>query len=110
MDPQSTDERDTELSGLDKELADDPHIHRPDDIKIGDGTMCWLNQERMCGGDCTAFNWEMRGESPNQCVILYHMGAMGSGAIGFIHSLNLSKRSQEDTQRQDATNQEVPKV
>ena len=110
----STDDRDAELDGLNEELEDGPkHIHQPDDMDIGDGTMCFLNVERKCGADCTAFNWEIergRRTAPNQCVILYHLGALGSGAIGHIHSLNLKKREQQDRERKAAADQKVPSI
>lgn len=49
-----TTDRDREIDELVKELKA-PHIERPDELNIGPGAMCFLNQARLCGPDCAAY-------------------------------------------------------
>ena len=41
-------DRDRELDELESALKGVPHIEKPDALNIGDGTACWINQDRMC--------------------------------------------------------------
>lgn len=106
----NTDERDKELDELEKELRDDPFIAKPDEIKVGDGSICFLDKERMCGGECTAFNWQADPrQSPNQCLILAYGGQVASGALVEVARARQERRAQEDEQRRKAASAEVPK-
>jgi hypothetical protein len=105
-----TDDRDRELDRLEQELAGAPYIEEPGDKKVGDGSMCWLNGERMCGGDCVAFNWESEPlQAPNQCIALAYFGQVASGALTQIKLSRKARQRAEDRQREEAAKAEVPK-
>ncbi len=113
----STDDRDRDLDNLNKDLDEEPkgtpYLHEPDEKAISDGSMCWLNVERMCGPDCTAFNWEIdthNRQGPNQCTLLYYAGQLGLAGHKLIQLTKKQKQSQEDRQRAEAAGGEVPKV
>lgn len=117
MNKQSTDDRDNELNKLERELTEEPkgtpYLEEPDEKNIADGSMCWLNVERMCGPECTAFNWELerhQRQGPNQCTVLYYAGQIGSAGFRLVQLNKKQRQVQEDKQRADAASQEVPKV
>ncbi len=63
----STD-RDKELDEVQRDLGR-PYIHEPDEKEIGQGAMCFLDRERLCGPDCASYI----GENPlphERCLIL----------------------------------------
>lgn len=108
--PKTTEEREAELDDLNKDL-EAPYIHAPDEKAIGDGTLCFLDKERVCDADCTAFNWELppgQRQAPNQCMILYHLGAVSSGSIAYVMSTRRTNQRIDDTAREAANKQKVP--
>lgn len=70
--------RDDELDELERHLRpDDPHIEAPDKKVISDGSICWRDKDRVCGGDCVAFNFVGYGLGPDdsqqahqQCMLI----------------------------------------
>ena len=67
-------ERDQELDELERDLAAEPFIHRPDEIEEGKGQTCFLNENRMCEPDCTAFNvYADPQQGPERCILLVYL-------------------------------------
>jgi hypothetical protein len=85
-------ERDRELEELERELGrvEAPYIHRPEELDLRDGMLCWLDGARVCGPDCVAYNPEEtdeRGEAlqgPNKCLPLLYIGQQGAAALATI--------------------------
>lgn len=83
---------------LDRELG--TYIHKPDKMNVQDGESCWLDQARICGPDCVAFNVDGVGIEPEQetqghtkCVVL----ASQSSNLITIAKLSASLRKSEQT-------------
>jgi hypothetical protein len=68
-------ERDQELDELERDLVAEPFIHRADEIEEGKGQTCFINQDRECQPDCTAFNiYADPQQGPERCILLVYMG------------------------------------
>lgn len=67
-----TDERDQELDNLEQELRQ-PYIESPEEIEEGMGQTCWLNMDRQCMPDCTAYNvFTDMPQGPERCVLIVY--------------------------------------
>lgn len=77
--------RDEKLDEVERELRD-PYLYEPDVKKLAPGMTCFLNQDRVCGTDCMAFNTdEVDGQGnaidgPDRCLLLFNLSAMGASA------------------------------
>lgn len=89
-----SDDRNRELD----EAVSDPYIEKPDELDVGDGQMCWLDSNRMCGPDCKAFNLSAE-QGPEQCLFLVRSGKATDAVIGI-----------EQLIRQMLESNSVPKV
>lgn len=113
----NTDDRDEELSKLERALTAPPHIHEPETKNLGGGAMCWLNADRVCGADCVAFNIDGVGlpedeavQGPNQCTVLVYAGQIGAGSLAQIQLLKKSKIAAADAARNAAAQSKPPEV
>lgn len=98
-------DRDKELENFQRELekdirSADPYLHKPDQLKVQDGETCWLDQARICGADCMAYNTLGVGLEPEQevqghlrCVVL----ASQAGNFVTIARLSASLRKTDET-------------
>jgi len=74
--------RDQELDTLMRDLRrDDPFIEKPDEMAVDIGGGCFLDRERVCGPDCTAFTDVHAPTAAERCVVLSGINA-GLGLIG----------------------------
>ena len=63
--------RDQELDNVMRELRrDDPYIEKPDEMRVDIGGGCFLDRERVCGPDCTAFTDEHAPTAAERCTVL----------------------------------------
>ena len=68
--------RDKELDDLERELRGDPYLYAPDDVEVRDGMACWLDEGRVCGPICVAYNTEETDENgvaysaADRCLVL----------------------------------------
>jgi hypothetical protein len=90
--------RDEELDELERELSQDPYIESPDEINEGEGQTCFLNQDRRCASDCTAYNVHADlAQGPDRCVILVY----SAGVILDVRELvDLSRKAAGVAKRQ----------
>lgn len=58
------------------------HIHPPDTLEVQNGESCWLDGNRICGGDCMAFN--PGGEGPEKCSVLVMGGQLAQAATDLV--------------------------
>lgn len=67
-----TEDRDEELDGLEAELRQ-PFIESPEEIEEGKGQTCWVDANRACMPDCTAFNvYTDMPQGPERCVLIVY--------------------------------------
>jgi hypothetical protein len=67
-------ERDRELNELMGELKKPmPYIEEPDEKNVDIGGACFLDQQRVCGPDCTAFTDPYAPTAAERCTILTSM-------------------------------------
>jgi hypothetical protein len=60
------------MDALETELRQ-PYIERPEEIEEGKGQTCWLDQNRSCEPDCTAFNiFTDTPQGPERCVLVVY--------------------------------------
>lgn len=85
--------RDTEMDALMEGLGNQqPHIEKPDELSIQDGTTCWLNQDRECATDCRAYDVSVDpSQGPEVCTLL--QGAMNlRGLVPIVQLLTKPQR------------------
>lgn len=103
-------DRDVEMDDVEKELRDaaskKPFIHRPEQLDIGKGALCWMDGARLCGPDCVAFNPQegldpsgVPVDSPNKCLVLTYMGQQGSAALSIISVNTMVRKRMQDEKR-----------
>lgn len=64
-------QRDTELESVIKDLRrEEPYIEKPDEINVDLGAACFLNGNRVCGPDCSAFTDPHAPTAQERCLIL----------------------------------------
>ncbi len=64
-----SDEREAELRALEEELRR-PYIEKPDEINTDLGGQCFLDRNRFCGPDCTAFADPQGPTAADRCQLL----------------------------------------
>jgi len=104
-------DRDQELEQLEKELRGKPtpHLHKPDELPISDGTTCFMNQERMCASDCRAYNIDSKpGEGADCCLILASVLDIGAKMDGVLSAVSLLRKQRADATRVSAGKAPVP--
>jgi hypothetical protein len=110
-------DRDKELEDLQRELegapagqagGGRPFLHRPEQLDIGAGALCFLDGARLCGPDCVAFNaaegLDENGhpiDNPNKCLVLTYMGQQGAAALGIIAMSRTAIKSTQDRRREE---------
>lgn len=100
--------RDEELDKLERELRE-PHLEKPDEIAISDGTACWLDGNRSCGADCRAYDaGVLPAEGPEVCTVLGGMMDVVEALRGFISIGAITRKKQQDTARTAAAGAPVP--
>lgn len=63
--------RDTELDAVMRALQrNEPYLHEPDEKNVDVGGACFLNRDRVCGPDCTAFVSPDAPTAVERCVLL----------------------------------------
>lgn len=93
-------DRDKELDELQKEIRDGlkgeptPAIDQGDKLFIGDGTACFINQDRQCGPECRAFDPTSNGETPMSCTIIANMRDINAGIMQLVRIGSLTKKQQ----------------
>lgn len=120
--------RDDELDDIEKELSEDrfkeqvsqatgglPFLHRPAEMDIKPGMLCWMDGTRVCGPDCVAYNVEEVDpnsqeliQGPNKCLVLRYMGQQGAAALSVLLVNRKRIAEIQDKQRQDAQQQTPP--
>lgn len=100
--------RDKRMDDLEAELRADPYIHEPDTKDLKQGMECWLDQTRMCGAACMAYNVDDIDEDgnvidgPDRCLVLQSTSAQGAAAVlavtASIASLSRAQRAVMDDQ------------
>ena len=66
-------DRDEELDELEAELHT-PYIEEPEELDEGAGQTCFLDGDRRCMPDCTAFNvYAEVQQGPERCVFLVYL-------------------------------------
>lgn len=97
--------RDEELEQLEKEIRGGlkgnptPAIDQGDKMVIGDGTACFINQDRPCTPECRAFNPTTNGESPDSCTIISGITDIGQMLNKLVSAAGLMKKQQQDSSR-----------
>lgn len=67
-----TPDRDEDLDLLEAELRQ-PYVESPEEIQEGKGQTCWLNMDRPCMPDCTAYNvYTDLPQGPERCTIIVY--------------------------------------
>lgn len=110
-----TNEWDKELDDLEKELRGKPFVHEPDELNIPEGAVCWLNMDRLCRGDCIAFNIGADAASgPERCMLLVYMSEQTASSQMLVQIGRLAaqgtRTNREDDIRQKAASIPVPEV
>ncbi len=101
----STD-REKEYDLLEQELRA-PFVHKPDKMNVADGAMCWINDQRMCGPDCKAFNVlgvgiddaDVAVQAHMECVLLAAATSQATGMVQLVVSNRKLIDSLEDKKR-----------
>lgn len=81
----TTKSRDEKLDEVERELRD-PYIHDADVKPASNGMECFLNEQRVCGAACMAFNTDEVDEhgrvidGPDRCLLLFNISALGANA------------------------------
>jgi hypothetical protein len=93
---------DHELKNVLEELAKagDPtrYVQKPEQIEVKDGETCWMNQVRVCGPDCIAFNRDEIDEhgspvqGPTKCTLIVLAGQLGAGMTALVQ---LTQKAQQ---------------
>lgn len=100
--------RDQELDDLEKQLRE-PHIEKPDELSIADGSSCWLDMNRACGADCRAYDPGVRpAEGPEVCTILGGMMDVVEALQGFVSVGAITRKKHQDHARTAAASVPVP--
>ncbi len=100
--------RDQELDELEKQLRE-PHIEKPDELSIQDGSTCWIDGNRACGPDCRAYDPGVRpAEGPEVCTVLGGMMDVVESLRGFINIGAIARKTTQDKARATAAGAAVP--
>jgi hypothetical protein len=100
--------RDEDLDDLEKDLRR-PYLHEPDSKPITRGMECWLDQTRMCGAACMAYNIDEVDDEgraidgPDRCLVLLSTGAQGAAAVLAVSaSVSTLRRAQQQIMQDQA--------
>ena len=92
-------DRDEELDALEEDLRQ-PYIAPPDEIKEGEGQICFLNADRPCLPDCTAFNiYAQPAQGPERCTFLLYAANL---AVNTQELVQLGRKMTKQSQTQAA--------
>lgn len=81
--------RDEDFKQLMDELkSDQPYVAKPDRINVDIGGACFLNSDRVCGADCTAYVSDDEPTASERCSILTSMNA----GVALLNELVLLKK------------------
>jgi hypothetical protein len=108
--------RDKELDELEAELKAaaaaknaTPYIEKPDQLDVGDGTACWIDQNRMCNPTCRAWDYEVQpAQGPDVCRALRSITDIPEMLGRLIDIGGLIKKKAQDNQRTAASSAPVP--
>lgn len=78
--------RDEEYDATMRELQGTPYIEEPTELDVDVGGACFINHERLCRPDCTAFGDADAPTAAERCMILQGMNT-GLEALKSIASL-----------------------
>lgn len=108
--------RDEELDDLQRDLAESlrngatPFIDTPDQMRAGDGSMCWLDAGRRCGATCIAYNWQGIGlgegeiaQGAKQCTVLATQISKSNELIDLVASTRAVVTAMQDRRREEQT-------
>ena len=101
---------DEELAKIEAELRGTPrpHIEKPDERPITDGSMCFLN-DRECNPECRAYDHTVApSQGPEVCVLLSSVMDIADGIKPFIEVAQTLRKARQDKQRTEAGTQPVP--
>lgn len=102
-------DRDRELDELESALKGVPHIEKPDALNIGDGTACWINQDRMCEPTCRAYDFEVQpAQGPDVCRVLNALTDIPEVLSSLLPLASILKKKAQDQQRTGAASAPVP--
>lgn len=105
-----TSNADEELERIERELRGQaqPHIEKPVDRPIGDGSMCFLN-DRECNPECRAYDHGVvPAQGPEVCTLLSSVMDIADGIKPFIEVAQTLRKARQDKQRTEAGTQPVP--
>lgn len=105
--------RDADYETLLGELSEPlPHLEKPDEVAQQEGSICWLNPARMCGGDCVAHNPGASEGSPDRCTVLAVLGSLADSrdemAQSVVKTATLARVAAADAVRAVAAAAPVP--
>lgn len=81
-----------------------PYIEEPDEIETKEGDACWINQVRICGPDCIAYNMDNADEDggpiqgPTQCTLIVLAGQLSAGVSTLAQIKKQEMRSRQTPQ------------
>lgn len=103
--------RDAELDEIERALRGDPtpHIEKPDDMPLNDGTACFLDMNRACGPDCRAYDTGVSpAQGPEVCTLLSSVMDLADGIKPFIEVAQTLRKARQDRARTAASSVPVP--
>jgi hypothetical protein len=101
---------DEELAEIERELRGKPtpHIEKPGERPITDGSMCFLN-DRECNPECRAYDHSViPAQGPEVCTLLSSVMDIADGIKPFIDVAQTLRKVRQDKQRAEAGTQPVP--
>lgn len=102
---------DEELERIKRELQGQPtpHIEKPPELEISDGSSCFLDKDRMCDATCRAFDIGVQpSQGPEVCTILGSLLDVGDAIQPLIGTAQVLRKKRQDEQREKAGTQPVP--
>lgn len=85
----------------------DPYIEKPDELAVGDGSSCFLDQQRMCDADCRAYD-PGADPGPARCTLLGGVMDIADGLQDFVRQAALTRKTNEDRSRAQSQQAPVP--
>lgn len=101
---------DEELDRIERELRGQPtpHIERPDEAPVTDGSLCFLN-DRMCGPECRAYDAGVKpAQGPEVCTLLSSVMDIADGMKPFVDVVQVLRKTRADRQREVSNSQPIP--
>lgn len=105
-------DREEDLDKLEEELGQ-PFVHEPEELDIGEGQTCFLNQDRRCMSDCTSYNlYADVPQGPERCVLLVYASHVAVNTKELVEltkkAAGLAKTKADDTARAQLANMPIP--